>query len=103
VGLLIICSLALSIGYGAYLAVRWIRNGPEDVAYAGTVMFVWLTIIHIAAVVNLFENQENNRMRFITEPYVMVMLGVVIDQIRRRCLKRQECISLSSRQSIEDQ
>ena len=42
-------------------------------------MFVRLTIIYIAAVVNLFENQENNRMRFITEPYVMVMLGVVID------------------------
>lgn len=88
IGLLIVYSLGLSIAYGAYLAVRWIRNKPRDFAYSATVMFIWLTIICVTVVVGLFERIENNRMRFITEPYVLVMLGVIIDRIRRRCLKR---------------
>ncbi len=86
-GLLIIYGLALSIGYGCYLAVRWIRDRPADVAYAATVMFVWLTVIYVTAVVNLFESQENNRMRFITEPYVWIMLGIIFDGIRKRCVR----------------
>ena len=90
VGLLIVYSLVLSIGCGAYLAVRWIRKSPGDAAYAGTVMFVWLTIVYVVVVVSLLERFENNRMRFITEPYVTIMLGVVIDRVRRRCLTHRE-------------
>jgi hypothetical protein len=74
----------LSIGYGAYLAGRWIRNRPEDVSYAATVIFVWLTISYVTVVVNLFENQENNRMRFIIEPYVLIILGIIFEGIRNR-------------------
>jgi len=89
-GLLIIYSLVLSIGYGAYLAVRWIRNRPMDFAYAGTVIFVWITIIYVTVVVNLFENQENNRMRFLIEPYVWIMLGIIFDGIRKRCVRGRQ-------------
>ncbi|MGO9122474.1 MAG: hypothetical protein ACLQPD_33275 [Desulfomonilaceae bacterium] len=84
IGLLIVYSLVLSIGYGAYLAGRWIRNRPEDVSYAATVIFVWLTISYVTAVVNLFENQENNRMRFIIEPYTLIILGIIFEGIRKR-------------------
>jgi hypothetical protein len=86
IGLLIVYGLALSIGYGAYLAVSWIRRRPDDPAYAATMVFVWLTIICVTLVVSLFERIENNRMRFITEPYVMIILGIIVDGIRRRCL-----------------
>ncbi len=90
IGLLIVYSLVLSIAYGAYLAVRWIRNRPGDVSYAATVIFVWLTIIYVTVVVNLFENQENNRMRFIIEPYVWIMLGIILDRIRKSCVRGRE-------------
>ena len=86
IGLLIVYSLGLSIAYGAYLAVRWIRKKPRNFVYTATVMFVWLTIICVTVVVGLFERIENNRMRFITEPYVLVMVGVILDRIRRYCL-----------------
>ncbi len=84
IGLLIVYSLVLSIGYGAYLASRWIRNRPEDVSYAATLIFIWLTIGYVTVVVNLFENQENNRMRFIIEPYILIILGIIFEGIRKR-------------------
>ena len=90
IGLLLVYSLVLSIGYGAYLAVRWIRNRPEDASYAATVIFIWLTIGYVTVVVNLFENQENNRMRFIIEPYVWIMLGIIFDGILRRWARGRE-------------
>jgi len=89
-GLLIIYSLVLSIGYGAYLAVRWIRNRSANLPYAATVIFIWLTIGYVTVVVNLFENQENNRMRFIIEPYVWIMLGIIFDGILRRWARGRE-------------
>jgi hypothetical protein len=88
IGLLIVYSLVLSTGFGAYLAVRWIRRKPGDAAYATTVMFIWFTIIYVTAVVNLFEIEENNRIRFMIEPYLMLMLGVIFDRFRRYCLKK---------------
>ena len=87
IGLLIALSLGLSIGYGFYLAVRWLKEKPGDVAYAATVMFVWLTIIYLTIVVNLFEREENNRIRFTIEPYVVIMLGIMIDKFRRILFK----------------
>ena len=99
IGLLIVYCLALSIGYGSYLAGRWMRKRPEHPAYAATVMFVWLTIICVTVVVGLFERIENNRMRFIIEPYVLIMLGVIIHRIRRYCLA---CREGASRNRSED-
>jgi hypothetical protein len=87
IGLLIVYSLVLSIAYGSYLAGRWIRNRPDDASYAATVIFIWLTISYVTVVVNLFENQENNRMRFIIEPYVWIMLGIIFDGIRKCCVR----------------
>jgi len=83
IGWLIAVSLGLSIGYGSYLALRWLRNRPKDGAFAGTVTFICLTIIYVTVVTTFLEAYENNRMRFIIEPYVLIMLAVFFENIRR--------------------
>ena len=46
-----------------------------------------VAIIGYEIVENLFENQENNRMRFVIEPYVWLMLGILFDGIRKYCVR----------------
>lgn len=61
--------------------VAWRHSGREA---AAVILGMALTVVWVAAVGNAVELGENNRFRFMTEPYLWVLLGLGAEFGRRR-------------------
>lgn len=78
-GLVALCYI-VALLYGAAVTVRLVRD--SDISPCRPVMaFMWLTVLYAAIVVNLTEIWENNRIRFMTDPYVWIMVASALTQI----------------------
>jgi len=85
----IVCPLLVVYGLLA------VRNGfaNHDRPRALTMLFVWVTIVYVTVAGNLLEAGENNRFRFLVEPFYLVFLALLIQDLARRFRKGapQEC------------
>ena len=50
--------------------------------------FIWLTALYVTVVANVFELGENNRFRFMTDPFFFLLLGIALQAILPRRLNR---------------
>jgi len=80
---------ALVVGYGLVITTRGVFRKPHDIAFHTTIAFMWITIVYVTAVTNLTEIWENNRVRFMIDPYAWVIFGVfaqhvLLDRASRR-------------------
>ena len=73
-GVLLIAAYAMAFLYGLRVARKAFSKEPFESAYALTVLFMWLTILYVAVVGNALENGENNRFRFMIDPYALTLL-----------------------------
>jgi hypothetical protein len=78
-GLVGLCYI-VALLYGAAVTVHLLRD--SDISPCWPVMaFMWLTVLYAAIVVNLTEIWENNRIRFMTDPYVWIMVAAALTHI----------------------
>jgi len=84
VGFFIPVYYLLAIGYGFMLTARsWLEKKTATPA-AITVSFLLFTIIYVSLVSNAFEVLENERFRFLTEPSVVILLGLLVIDVKER-------------------
>jgi hypothetical protein len=81
-GLVFLCYAVASV-YGTAATIRLLR-APDRAPTDATIAFMWLTVAYSAIVVNLTEIWENNRMRFMTDPLVWIMVGAALTEYARR-------------------
>lgn len=76
------------VGSGVYILYRGWRNPPRDQVYLGTLFFMLFNIIYIPFMSNFFAWIGSNRYRFITEPFNLVILGIILTWFldKKRCL-----------------
>jgi len=77
----------LALGAVVTAAMRgvrdWLRDG-RDAAAGATLLFVAGTAIYVAVVGNAFEIGENNRFRFLIEPFLFVLIAWLLDGLLPR-------------------
>jgi hypothetical protein len=84
VGLFLLVSFIISIFYGFLLIFRALFRNPTNVPFALTLTFVWITIAYVTVIGNSLELGENNRFRFMIDPLLLVILGLVLDRGLRK-------------------
>lgn len=71
----------LVVGYGFVVTARGVFKKPQDIPFHTTIAFMWITIVYTTGVANLTEIWENNRVRFMVDPYAWLIFGVLVQHI----------------------
>ncbi len=77
-GLLTMAIYLIVIVYGFLLFKKQIAGKGSQRDKAVVLGYLWLTLLYITAVGNLFELGENNRFRFMIDPFALILLGISI-------------------------
>lgn len=83
-GLFIVLILLISIFYGLYSIIKAFSEKTPDLPFALTVLFLWINIMYITLVGNFFELGENNRFRFMIDPFLLVIFGLFLKNIWKK-------------------
>jgi len=90
-GWLVVAWYLLVLAYGGYVTIRCLGGNEKDRKTCSVVAFMWLTVVYATVVANLTEVWENNRIRFLVDPFAWVIVSVVLQQalalIRVRVLR----------------
>ncbi len=76
----IVIWFGIAFVYGAATLVGWAIKRTADVSAAATILFLWLTIIYVTALAGILESVETNRIRFLVDPYILVIVGVALNR-----------------------
>ena len=82
----VIACWAATLIYGCVLAWRVLRRKGSDPAAVVPFLFMWLTILYVSVVGNMFDIGENNRFRFEIDP-LLVICGAILLQQAVHCLR----------------
>lgn len=77
-GLLTALLYVVVIVYGFVMLRQAFRRRATGSAYALTLLFIWLNVVYVTIVGNAFELGENNRFRFVVDPFSLVLLGLAL-------------------------
>lgn len=75
-GFALVC-YTVALLYGAVVTIRLLHSSESPPGQA-VVAFMWLTVAYTMIVVNLTEIWENNRIRFMTDPYVWMLVAAAL-------------------------
>ena len=78
----------LLLCYGLWLGLRGGKAGAFTDAQRGVLLFMGLTILYVAALSILLEMAETNRYRFETEPFYVAFLGIFLQRVVVRWVRR---------------
>lgn len=67
--------------YGLYLLYKCVLRRFGDPAFKLTIIFMIVNIIYLTLVGNLFEHGENNRFRFVIEPFMIIITVLLINDL----------------------
>jgi hypothetical protein len=76
-----------------YALSRARRAWPVDRALALTMAYLIMTIVFVTLVGNTTEIVENNRFRFLLEPFFLVLLGLWLEDFLRSSGRVEPCVS----------
>ncbi len=82
-GLFLMIGLPALWIWGVVHLVRGVRRNTLDRPSAILIGFLLFNIGYLTAVANLLSSFENNRYRFPFDPFYLVLLGLVLEQLRR--------------------
>jgi hypothetical protein len=77
----LILQFGISLFYGAVLVVSSLKNRETSPEFAFTVLFLWGNIVYVTVVGSTCELYENNRFRFLVQPFILVMVGLFVDRL----------------------
>jgi hypothetical protein len=75
VGILIAIGYLLTVGFGVFIIVRCIGRRRVSACEA-TLIFLWLNIMYVSVIGNALEVDENQRFRFLVNPFIATLLAV---------------------------
>jgi hypothetical protein len=89
--LFVIASYAAAIAFGSCVFWKVLRGRSSEEPFTLTVLFLWFNILYVTLISNAFEVGENNRFRFVVDPSILVLVGVVLSRILAKALQTQAC------------
>jgi hypothetical protein len=83
IGVLVLVGFLLAAVFGLVFSLRGLRPG-RDRARGMALLYVWFNLVYVAVVTNALERRESNRIRFMIDPFLLVIVAVVLDRLFRR-------------------
>jgi hypothetical protein len=80
----ILLALITALGYGLWLTYRLVKRRIAATASAVTVAYVWLTIAYVTVAVTFTQVGEKNRIRFLLDPFLVVLVAAAVSDIAPR-------------------
>jgi len=77
-GIFMVLGYSFLIFYGLFLIIKGLKGKPKDWSFLLTILFIWLNILYVTLIGNAFEVGENNRFRFLIDPFFIILLGVFL-------------------------
>ncbi len=87
-GIFLFLIWAFSLVYGGQMLFRPAEKEKADPVARGVLIFLWFNIVYVSLVGNLFEYGENNRFRFMIDPFLLVFAGLMLERFKSRGKKR---------------
>ena len=84
IGFFILFGFILSLVYSTKSIIISILNKNFIPSYHGTILFIISNIIFVTLCANLLEVGENNRFRYMIEPYICIILALIISDLYNR-------------------
>ncbi len=78
-GLFLLVGLPLLVFYGLRLAIKSLSQRAPDLPSRLTLLFMCITVVLVTLVGNSFAAGENNRFRFMVDPFFVVLLGLFLN------------------------
>ena len=83
-GTFLIIGLPLLWAGGIYYLISGVRRKTLDRASAALLGFLLFNITYLTAVANFLSSFENNRYRFQIDGFFLILLGIALEQLRRK-------------------
>ncbi|MCP4366888.1 MAG: hypothetical protein GY797_02055, partial [Deltaproteobacteria bacterium] len=88
---LVSCTVFLIVtSYGCLILLKTLLGKSFDRPRTVFILFIWINIIYVTLVGNFLEIGENHRFRFMLDPLLMTLLGIVLDQVFKRLGRRYQ-------------
>ncbi len=78
---LLVLQFGIAVCYGAALVFRSFRRDEMGATCALTLLFMWGNIVYVALVGNACEIYENNRFRFLVQPFIFIIIGLLVSRL----------------------
>jgi len=88
IGLFLLIGIPILTIYGFSLLVTSFKRRNGDKTFSLTLLFILLNIMYVGLVGNFLEFGENNRFRFLIDPFLLVILGLFLDQLIKKYRQR---------------
>ncbi len=88
IGFFLLAGYIIVLIYGIYLIAKMYMKKSMNTPYSLTLIFLFLNILYVTCVSNLFETGENNRFRFMIDPFVLVFLGLILHNGMKKIMKK---------------
>lgn len=82
----LITAFVIGIVYGFFLILQSLLKVAGDRPFLITVFFMWINIIYVTIVGNCLEYGENNRFRFMIDPFLFILMGLFLDHVFKSLL-----------------
>ncbi|MFH1117194.1 MAG: hypothetical protein V1792_25020 [Pseudomonadota bacterium] len=79
----IVAWYGLVLAYGFVVTARAVLRQPREIPFHTTIAFMWVTMVYVTVTANLTDIWENNRVRFMVDPYAWILLGVSVNHVLR--------------------
>jgi hypothetical protein len=84
IGLFTLIGYSISVFYGLRLVIGALSRKPTDLSFTLTVLFLWGNIVYVTLVSNALEMGENNRFRFMIDPFILIVFGLFLNHGLRK-------------------
>ncbi len=88
VGLLLLVAFPFLIFHGGRLSIETLSR--DNLPSALTLLFIWLNILYVSLVGNALEATDNNRIRFMIDPFYLIVLGMFVSERQRYSDQRRQ-------------
>jgi hypothetical protein len=83
-GLWLLIGIPFLVLYGLYSGIKTLLTKPANIRHGFTVLFLVINVAYVCFIGNFFEVVENNRFRFMTDSFIMVILGVFANNVLKK-------------------
>lgn len=84
ISLFLFIGLPILAVFGLMVTIKSLIKKPLNKPFALTMLFIMLSILQVTMVANLFSMGENMRHRFVTDPFYLTLLGLLINGVYQK-------------------
>jgi hypothetical protein len=93
IGLTILALFLVALVGGGWMVGKGLLAKSPDLEVSMPIAFMWITMLYVTVVFNCCEIYENQRFRFLIEPYVLVIVGTLLGRLP---LRKPPMVSIGS-------